>query len=313
MRSSSRSDIDVDGETGQAQRERPAAMSSFAQSAQARSRGLADAARLEDLANASAHTLQLKAFHDLANAGPRANPPAAVPAPGSAVLQRVVTQTAARWVSSMIPDRSFDTRVQAQEAEDAVYRRAASMLPMPLAFGAGAPYGFHELGMPPVARGDVERIRNAVGDITPMLHTLAPQNRLFNTSEPPRAPTMYFEERGTDAHGQPVRSTGRVRQEHDDGPAAYIDRRPRTHLFSSDQRMLDVEDEHEMRQRGIAATTLPGAQPGMHHIEVQHLNPWEVAHASGGTLSTEKMTEEDVDRAILAAVIAPNVKIADRR
>ncbi len=195
-----------------------------------------------------------------------------------------------RWESTTIPNRSFATRQEAQQAEDELHSRMSAMYPFPREFGAGAQYGSH--GYPhlgPIPREEVTRAQERVGLLGSMLHTLSPQNRSFNTLETHRQPTLYFRETGLDRQGMMVNESGRVRQEHKSGPAVYIDQHPRRDLFSEDNRLLDVGDQDDLQDRDINARDLRGAVEGMHHIEIhnnsfQHRS-WEVAHASGGGLS----------------------------
>ncbi|ATQ77153.1 hypothetical protein CR152_23520 [Massilia violaceinigra] len=281
--------------------------------------------KLLELANNNPRVNQLKAFQALADdrsrvAAQRERQGRVAPCAAEGVAQCAVVSVGngvqARWRSTLISERSFATRAEAEAAESDLYARTAAMTPLPLAFGSGAPYGFHgfpELGSLP--RADVPRVTEQVQSLAPMLHTVSPQNRRFNTSEPPRPPTMYFQEHGLNLEGQPAMSSGRVRQEHDDGPVVYVDRHPRNHLFSHDERMLGIENEYDLEDDDIDTVGLGQAEEGMHHIEVHHNDPrhrsWELAHSSGGTLSTAPMNPHDVDRAILRSALRGRVD--DRR
>jgi hypothetical protein len=177
------------------------------------------------------------------------------------------------------------------------------MYPLPLSFGSGAPYGHHgfpELGQ--IAPQNVEQAQQRVSQVAPMLSTLAPQNLQFTTHEAPRAPTLYFRSQG---------HSGRVRQEHDDGPAVYTDPVPRDDRFSHNQDLLDMEDSDD--HMGVDRYGTHEAQPGMHHIEIEH-NPhgWTTAHASGGTFAPANMTSHQVDLSILQAALNPNARINHR-
>jgi len=56
-----------------------------------------------------------------------------------------------------------------------------------------------------------------------------PGNYLFSTKAEGRKETLYFRNRAT-------KQTGRLRQQHTNGPRAQIDEMPRTHLFLSGKR-----------------------------------------------------------------------------
>jgi hypothetical protein len=286
--------------------------------------GKAHPIRMYETANESDRVDRLTVIQRLADRSSRINPERSernmVSALSEQVVQCVVAEVPGsvpqRWQSDTIPDRSFASQAEAQQAENDMWSRSAAMTPLPMSFGAGSAYGFHgfpEMGTIPHAQ--VARVTERLSELIPMLHILHPQNRQFNTSEAHRAPTLYFQEEGMGANGQAVRSSGRIRQQHADGAAVYIDQYPRSHLFSRDQRILDVNNQYNLRDRHISAVPLAAAQPGMFHIEVHHNSPayrsWETAHASGGTLSNQAMMPHDVDRAVLSAALTGQVN--DRR
>ncbi|MBD2438747.1 DUF4157 domain-containing protein [Nostoc sp. FACHB-110] len=218
-----------------------------------------------------------------------------------------------RWFSTLIPNSSFDSRQEAEAAErDA---RLVSFQALPLHFGRGAPYGFHNF--PRISSIDeaTAMIHNErVSQALPMLDVLSPENRIFNTSESGRLPTMYFGQRTVDAEGNSVINTGRIRQTHSDGALMQVDSQPRDDLFSHDQRILDANTEQQMTDEGMNPVSIRNAQEGMYHVEIEEVqHEWVNAHPSGGTLSLQDMTPAEVDEAILRVLLDPNGTIRDRR
>jgi hypothetical protein len=237
----------------------------------------------------------------------------------SSVVQREVKEIAdsspRRWRSTLIPNISFNSERDAKEAERNLSERISNFTPFPMAFGKGVPYNFPAypaLGIIPSTQ--VDGVGKKIEKAKSMLHVLSPENRLFNTKEEERKPTLYFGSKGMNQDGNKIIETGRVRQQHDDGPAVYTDETPRDDLFSNDERILKARNQDNVKPMDVV--NLANAQEGMHHIEIEHTgnDAWENVHASGGTFSSAKMTDSEVDQAILGAIInAQDEKIKDRR
>ena len=196
------------------------------------------------------------------------------------------------------------------------WERAAGMMPLPGGFGRNAPYIHHDFPeMGPIAHADVQRVTETVQHLAPMLPVLAPENMQFSTSDAGRQPTMYFQQH-TGNNGS-LSASGRVRQEHPSGPAVYVDQHPRSHLFSTNESLLDVDHQYQMEDQGINAVPLSQARDGMHHIETHHNDPnyrrWFTAHASGGTLLQAPVSDHEVDRRILATALQRDAVVDDRR
>lgn len=236
----------------------------------------------------------------------------------SSVVQREVKEIAdsspRRWRSTLIPDSSFNSQHEAEMAEKELLERKSSFTLFPMRFGKGAPYHFPlHPAMGEVPSSQVDDAEKKIAKATPMLHVLSPNNLLFNTKDNKREPTLYFASKGMNQDGNEIIETGRVRQQHDDGPAVYIDKTPRDDLFSKSKRILEAENQDDVARMDV--TNLDNALDGMHHIEIEHSRSgFKVVHASGGILSRDPMTDSEVDLAILRSIInAPDENVKDRR
>jgi len=122
-------------------------------------------------------------------------------------------------------------------------------------------------------------------DVIDMLFT--PCNFLFSTKENGRLETLYFKNCAKN-------QTGRLRQEHKEGPLARIDKKAKTHLFLSSKRFRRLREWHH-RHKHKAPQVIEDAerQPKneARHIEFAYdehgkeISGW---HKSGGRVKTSK-------------------------
>jgi hypothetical protein len=113
-----------------------------------------------------------------------------------------------------------------------------------------------------------------------------PNNYRFSTEEKYRKETLYFKE-GT--------TTGRLRQQHEKGPLAKIDEKPKKHRFVSKKRFEFLRQWHDRDPCQLPKFCSDEQQPkdGKHHIEFA---PW---HESGGTVVINR---QHLDRRIASAL-----------
>jgi hypothetical protein len=117
-----------------------------------------------------------------------------------------------------------------------------------------------------------------------------PCNYLFSTKEEgkDRQETLYFEDRD-------AKRTGRLRQQHPNGPLAKIDKKPKIHLFplsEERQRRLCGSLNKNQRLPRIYCCELR-AEDGKHHVEFacegKSVSP---PHRSRGTVETSRQCLE---------------------
>lgn len=89
----------------------------------------------------------------------------------------------------------------------------------------------------------------------------ASNNYLFSTKAEGSKETLYFKDRAT---GQ----TGRLRQQHSNGPLAKIDKEPRTHLFLSKDRFRTEKERYKCEGgRPSFSDFEKQKKSGKHHLE----------------------------------------------
>lgn len=105
-------------------------------------------------------------------------------------------------------------------------------------------------------------------------------NYLFSTKVKDRKETLYFEDRAAD-------QTGRLRQQHGEGPLAKIDKKAKTHLFLSEKRFKCLK-KWDYKKKGLPCfhPAEVRAKFGKYHIEFachgKEVSGW---HRSEGTVS----------------------------
>jgi hypothetical protein len=121
------------------------------------------------------------------------------------------------------------------------------------------------------------------------------RNYLFSTRTERRKETLYFRERD-------AKRTGRLRQQHPEGPLAKIDKKFRTHRFLSKKRFEWVKDWHHKHERCLPHFRISEkrAKNGKHHVEFarekKKVSNW---HSSEGTI---KIRKHDLTRLIGSAL-----------
>jgi hypothetical protein len=121
-------------------------------------------------------------------------------------------------------------------------------------------------------------------------------NYLFSTKKEGKRETLYFKSAAT-------KKTGRLRQEHREGPLATIDNEARTHLFVSERRYTYPKRWHERKRN---RHRIPKVYPyecclteGTNHIEFackgKRLSHW---HHSRGIVEIRKNLKPLIDGAL---------------
>ena len=124
-----------------------------------------------------------------------------------------------------------------------------------------------------------------------------PCNYLFGTEAEDRKETLYFEFKSAT-----TTKTGRLRQQHQEGPLAKIDKKANKHLFLSKKRFEDLKEWHKNHKGRLPDFTPAEERPkiGKHHIEFAYdgkeVSHW---HESGGTV---KRNRNGLDRHIASAL-----------
>lgn len=216
------------------------------------------------------------------------------------VAQRVVLPVefgpGARWYSTELPDQTFATEAEAQAAEDKITRWKKPSLVTPLRFGKGAQWGatgFGEISFDTEKDAyDAERRRLGLGEQSLLFSA---ENLLFSTKEQGRQPTRYFQSQVVDNSKRKHEVTGRLRQQHDDGPLVKTDERAREHAFFSPRKKVKLENQ----------VGLDDAQEGYQHWE---LEKGKVVHESGGTLDRTAPSAEELEKELLAAIAKGKVR-----
>ena len=122
-------------------------------------------------------------------------------------------------------------------------------------------------------------------------------NYRFSTKAEGWEETLYFRNRVT-------KQTGRLRQEHEDGPLAKIDEEAKTHLFLSEKRYKYLKRWHE---REGNRHRIPKVYPyecclaeGKHHIEFackgKRLSHWH--HSRRGMVRVPRYSKPLIDGAL---------------
>jgi hypothetical protein len=126
-----------------------------------------------------------------------------------------------------------------------------------------------------------------------------PSNYLFSTKAESRKETLYFRDRRTGR-------TGRLRQQHQKGPLAKVDKKPKMHRFVSPHRFKCLKRWHEKHKGRVPRFYAyeKRLQKGKHHIEfvwdAKKLSGW---HSSGGTIETGKLKIRRRIREALAQIL----------
>jgi hypothetical protein len=135
----------------------------------------------------------------------------------------------------------------------------------------------------------VRRNRKTLDSPTTIRELFKSSNYLFSTQAEGRRETLYFTDR--------TKRTGRLRQQHREGPLVEVDKKPKTHRFLSKIRFEFVKEWHDTHK-----DYLPRFYPyenrqknGKHHIEFA---PW---HESDGTVIARKR-DRDLDSRIARAL-----------
>jgi hypothetical protein len=120
-------------------------------------------------------------------------------------------------------------------------------------------------------------------------------NYLFCTKAKGRQPTLYFKNCATNR-------TGRLRQQHQEGPLAKIDKKPKKHLFLSRERFYRLKRWHDKHKHDVPdfEAAEERVTPGNRHIEFaqrgDRVSGW---HESKGKVKT---SEANLDRRINSAL-----------
>jgi hypothetical protein len=121
------------------------------------------------------------------------------------------------------------------------------------------------------------------------------RNHLFSTKSPTREETLYFRNKAEN-------QTGRLRQQHDKGPLAKIDKKPKTHLFLSKKRFEELKEWHVKHKHSLPRTDIheKKRKAGKRHIEFARtkkgISNW---HPSGGTVTLKRDDlQHRIDRAL---------------
>jgi hypothetical protein len=120
-------------------------------------------------------------------------------------------------------------------------------------------------------------------------------NFFFSTKVKARQETLYFESHATNR-------TGRLRQQHPEGPLAKIDKKPRKHLFVSRERFYYLKGWHDEHKHDVPdfEAAEERVTPGKRHIEFaqcgDRVSGW---HESKGKVKTSKA---NLDRRINSAL-----------
>ena len=120
-------------------------------------------------------------------------------------------------------------------------------------------------------------------------------NYLFSTKAKHRKETLYFED-------QTTKQTGRLRQEHKEGPLLKIDGKAKRHVFVSEERYKSLRKWHKEHRKQLptVCSCEQQAKVGKRHIEFaferEKVSHW---HPSEGTVETSK---QGLNRRIASAL-----------
>jgi hypothetical protein len=111
----------------------------------------------------------------------------------------------------------------------------------------------------------------------------SPDNYRFSTKAEGREETLYFENRATN-------QTGRLRQQHKEGPRARIDEKARTHLFLSKKRHKYLKRWHKENPCRVPAFCCRELRlvGGKYHVEFACEGEELRWHASKGIVKVNK-------------------------
>jgi archaeosine-15-forming tRNA-guanine transglycosylase len=150
-----------------------------------------------------------------------------------------------------------------------------------------------------------KRFRKAIQKNQEILHSrgaiealFTSKNYRFSTKAEDRKETLYFEDCAT-------KRTGRLRQQHEKGPLARIDRKSKTRRFLSQERFECIKEWHDKHKHRLPCFRVSEEVPKnrKHLIEFTYekkkkkeLSAW---HSSEGTI---KMSKHDLDHRIGSAL-----------